>query len=293
MLLSPLKPHMWHYPEFDPVAISLGPIQIHWYALSYLIGISIVWWHFGYRNRANAVVVASPKGKKKASKVTTAWTDEQLSDLIFYGVLGVILGGRIGYMLFYGMEQVLDNPLALFRIWEGGMSFHGGMLGVFIGMLWFGRKTGRTFFQVTDFIAPSIPIALGCGRIGNFINGELPGRITDVPWAVMFPGETLGRHPSSLYQALLEGPVLFFILWLFTRHQRPTMAISGMFLTGYGGLRLCSEFLRRPDLHMGNNGFIAFDWLTTGQLLSLPMIGFGVLFIVWGYRNNSILENQK
>lgn len=284
---------MWQYPQFDPVAISLGPIQIHWYALSYLIGISIVWWHFGYRNRVDAVVVAAPKSKKKPPKATTPWTDEQLSDLIFYGVLGVILGGRMGYMLFYGMEQLLDNPLALFRIWEGGMSFHGGMLGVFIGMVWFGRKADKTFFEVTDFIAPSIPIALGCGRIGNFINGELPGRVTDVPWAVIFPGETFGRHPSSLYQALLEGPVLFLILWLFTRAQRPTMAVSGMFLVGYGGLRFCSEFLRRPDLHMGDKGFIAFDWLTTGQLLSLPMIGCGALFIAWGYRKISISENLK
>lgn len=257
---------MWQYPEFDPVAISLGPIQIHWYALSYLIGISIVWWHLGYRDKQ-----ASPR----------QWTDEQLSDLVFYAVLGVILGGRVGYMLFYGMDQLIQNPLNLLRIWEGGMSFHGGMIGVFLGMYFFGRKVGRTFFQVTDFIAPSIPIALGCGRVGNFINAELPGRETDVAWAVIFPGDVVARHPSSIYQALLEGPALFLLLWIYGRTERPLMAVSGMFLIGYGVLRFTSEFFRRPDLHMGDNGFIAFDWLTTGQLLSVPMVGFGLLFLFW------------
>jgi phosphatidylglycerol:prolipoprotein diacylglycerol transferase len=287
---------MWHYPQIDPVAISLGPLQIHWYALSYLIGISIVWWHMGYRNRKMAVIApmtARAKQKKQTEQLVAPWTDEQLSDLIFYGVLGVILGGRIGYMLFYGLDQLADNPLNLLRIWEGGMSFHGGMLGVFIGVYLFGRKVGKTFFQVTDFGAPGLPIALGLGRIGNFINGELPGRVSDVPWAVIFPGETLGRHPSSLYQAVLEGPVLFIVLWLYAKKQRPTMAISGMFLLGYGVLRFCSEFFRRPDLHMGDNGFIAFNWLTTGQLLSLPMIGCGLAFIAWAYRQNSTSEIQS
>ncbi|MFT6015886.1 MAG: phosphatidylglycerol:prolipoprotein diacylglycerol transferase, partial [Candidatus Azotimanducaceae bacterium] len=149
---------MWQYPQFDPVAISLGPIQIHWYALSYLIGIAIVWWHFGYRNRAASKVLEA-RGKKQPSRTVTPWTEEQLSDLIFYGVLGVILGGRVGYMLFYGFDQLLENPLNLFRVWEGGMSFHGGMLGVFIGMYWFGRKVGKSFFEVSDFVAPGVPIA--------------------------------------------------------------------------------------------------------------------------------------
>jgi len=285
MLLSSQKRLMWNYPQFDPVAISLGPIQIHWYALSYLIGISIVWWHLGFRNRRHPITV-----KKKE---IPEWTAEQLSDLVFYAVLGVILGGRIGYMLFYGLEELIANPLNLFRVWEGGMSFHGGMLGVFLGVYWFARKCGKTFFQVTDFIAPSIPIALGCGRIGNFINGELPGRVTEVSWAVVFPGEAVARHPSSLYQAALEGPVLFFILWLFTLTKPPVVAISGMFLTGYGALRFISEFFRRPDQHMGDKGFIAFDWLTTGQLLSLPMIVLGVLFIIFSYRSTYILENKS
>jgi phosphatidylglycerol:prolipoprotein diacylglycerol transferase len=307
---------MWHYPQIDPVAISLGPLQIHWYALSYLIGISLVWWHLAVRNRQHAAAQglstdapSQPKqsGKAKSAKKARAkttiktglgpyqrpiWTPEQLSDLVFYAVMGVILGGRIGYMLFYGLDQIMANPLSILRIWEGGMSFHGGMLGVFIGMYWFGKKSGYSFFQVTDFIAPSIPIALGCGRIGNFINGELPGRITDVSWAVIFPGEAVARHPSSLYQATLEGPVLFLLLWLFARANRPTMAISGMFLVGYGSLRFISEFFRRPDLHMGKDGFIAFDWLTTGQLLSVPMVVFGIAFIAYSYRQTANLENK-
>lgn len=270
---------MWEYPSIDPVAISLGPIQIHWYALSYLIGISFVWWHLSFRNKKQA--------EKPKQHNVPVWTAEQLSDLVFYAVLGVILGGRIGYMLFYGMDQILENPVSVLRVWEGGMSFHGGMLGVFLGMYWFARKTGHTFFQVTDFIAPSIPIALGCGRIGNFINAELPGRVTDVPWAVIFPGDTVMRHPSSIYQATLEGPVLFLLLWLFALKARPTMAISGMFLIGYGSLRFVSELFRRPDLHMGADGFIAFDWLTTGQLLSVPMVLFGVVFIAYSYRQNT------
>ncbi len=274
---------MWNYPELDPVAISLGPIAIHWYALSYLVGISSVWWHL---TRKAKVAAARPSkgsdpkqtGKKNAAKT---WNDEQISDLIFYGVFGVILGGRIGYMLFYGRSQLVEDPLALFKVWQGGMSFHGGMLGVFVAAYVYGLRTGRTFFQITDFVAPSIPIALGCGRIGNFINGELPGRITEVPWAAIYPGDIVGRHPSSLYQALLEGPALFLLLWLYTRQIRPPVSVSGMFLVGYGGFRFISEFLREPDAHLG---FIAFDWMTTGQLLSLPMVLIGVGFIAYSHR---------
>ncbi len=268
---------MWQYPQFDPVALSLGPFQIHWYALSYLVGISLVWFYLGHRNRT----------------VKLGWTDEQLSDLVFYAVLGVILGGRIGYMLFYGRDQLVEDPLRLFKIWEGGMSFHGGMIGVFLAMYLYGRKLGKSFFQMTDFIAPGVPIALGCGRIGNFINGELPGRMTDVPWAVIYPYETFGRHPSSLYQATLEGPMLFLLLWLWTRRERPTMSTSGMFLLGYGCFRFLSEFVRQPDLHMGNNGFIAFGWLTTGQLLSMPMILFGIGFLIYSYQRSGTANNAK
>lgn len=256
---------MWNYPEIDPIAISLGPIAIHWYALSYLVGIGCVWWHLTRR----------VTGKR------SSWTDEQISDLIFYGVFGVILGGRMGYMLFYGREQLFEDPLALFKVWQGGMSFHGGLLGVFVAAYVYAWRTRRSIFQIGDFIAPSIPIALGCGRLGNFINGELPGRITDVSWAAIYPGEIVGRHPSSLYQAFLEGPVLFLILWLFTRKERPLGSVSGMFLIGYAALRTTSEFFREPDLHLG---YIAFGWLTTGQLLSLPMVLIGLGFLIYSYR---------
>jgi len=255
---------MWYYPNLDPVAISLGPISIHWYAISYLVGIGLVWWTLGYRNRHYA----------------SGYSDEQLSDLVFFAVLGLLLGGRIGYMLFYGMENLLANPASALRVWEGGMSFHGGLIGVLLGVLWFARKTGRTFFQITDFIAPSIPIALGCGRIGNFINAELPGRVTEVPWGLVYPGEVVARHPSSLYQAMLEGPVLFALLWVFAMKPRPVMAVSGLFLVGYGLLRIFSEIFRQPDSHLG---FVLFDQVTQGQLLSLPMVLLGTGFIAYSY----------
>jgi phosphatidylglycerol:prolipoprotein diacylglycerol transferase len=259
---------MWHYPQFDPVAISLGPLSIHWYALSYLVGISLAWWSLGIRNRHQNL----------------GWTKEAISDVIFYGVLGVILGGRIGYMLFYGYASLAENPLIIFQLWKGGMSFHGGMLGVAIALFVYSRKYKRPFFEVMDFIAPCIPLGLGCGRIGNFINGELPGRITDVPWAAIYPGEVIGRHPSSLYQAMLEGPVLFLIIWIFASRPRPTMTITGLFLISYGSLRVLSEFFRQPDDHLG---FIAFDWVTQGQLLSLPMVLLGIAFVFVGYRGAS------
>lgn len=253
---------MWQYPSIDPVAISLGPVSIHWYALSYLIGIGLVWLTLRYRTRVYQL----------------DWTQDDLSDIVFYAVLGVLLGGRIGYMLFYGWEALLRDPLSALKIWEGGMSFHGGLIGVLIGVWFFARRKGVSFFAVTDFIAPSIPLALGCGRIGNFINGELPGRVTDVSWALVYPGELVGRHPSSLYQALLEGPVLFAMLWVFAMKPRPLMVISGMFLVGYGSLRVLSEAFREPDSHIG---FVMFNWVTQGQLLSVPMVLLGISFVVY------------
>lgn len=258
---------MWHYPKIDPVLVHLGPLSIHWYAISYLVGIGLVWWVLTRRARSDDI----------------PWNDEQLADLVFYLVLGVIIGGRLGYMVFYDLPDLVSHPLALFKIWQGGMSFHGGMLGVFAGMYVYGRIQGRTFFEVADYIAPGVPLALGCGRLGNFANTELPGRITDVPWAVIFPGESVGRHPSSLYQAVLEGPVLFSVMWLFSAKPRPQMAVSGLFLVGYGTLRFTSEFFRQPDPQLG---FIAFGWLTMGQLLSLPMILFGVAFLLYSYRTH-------
>ncbi len=260
---------MRHYPEIDPIAISLGPVSIHWYAISYLVGIGLVWLILRHRSKTKRL----------------QWTDDDLSDLVFYTVLGVLLGGRFGYMLFYGFDNLLADPLSALKVWQGGMSFHGGLIGVLIGVLFFARKRGVGFFDVMDFIAPAIPLALGCGRIGNFINGELPGRVTDVPWALIYPGEVLARHPSSLYQALLEGPVLFAFLWLYSEKPKPAMAVSGMFLIGYGSLRVFSEFFREPDAHIG---FVLFDWVTTGQLLSVPMVLLGLFLVAYSYSKNRI-----
>jgi phosphatidylglycerol:prolipoprotein diacylglycerol transferase len=203
--------------------------------------------------------------------------------LVFYTALGVILGGRIGYVLFYNFPTFLSNPLMIFKIWQGGMSFHGGLLGVLLAMGLFARKIGKGFFEVTDFIVPLIPPGLFFGRIGNFINGELWGRVSDVPWAMVFQTPGAGdqpRHPTPLYEAALEGVVLFIIVWLYSSRPRPSMAISGLFLLGYGGFRFAVEFFRQPDAHLG---FIAFGWLTMGQLLSLPMILCGAIFLVWAY----------
>lgn len=260
---------MLTYPEISPVAVSLGPVAIHWYGLMYLIGFIAVWW----------------LGRLRARKPDSGWNPDEISDLLFYGALGVILGGRIGYIIFYNFDLFVHDPLMIFRIWQGGMSFHGGLLGVLLAMLLYGRKTGRTFFQVTDYIAPFVPIGLGAGRIGNFINGELWGRPTDLPWGMVFPFVDMQpRHPSMLYEALLEGLVLFVILWVFSSKPRPVRAVSGMFLLGYGVFRFAVEFVRQPDEHLG---FIFADWVTMGHLLSAPMIFFGLLLLWLAYRRPS------
>ncbi len=246
------------YPDIDPVALSLGSIKIHWYGLMYLTGFVGAWFY----------------GMQRTKREDLNWTRKQVEDVIFYGAMGVILGGRLGYTLFYNFPAFLDNPISLFYIWQGGMSFHGGMLGVFTGLYLFGRKNGMTFFQVSDFIAPWVPIGLGAGRIGNFINHELWGRPMEniMPWALDY-GDHIARHPSSLYQALTEGLLLFLILWWYSSKPRPYMAISAVFMFCYGSFRFITEFFRIPDQQLG---FIAFDWLTMGQLLSLPMILFGI-----------------
>jgi phosphatidylglycerol:prolipoprotein diacylglycerol transferase len=223
-------------------------------------------------------------GRYRAARPGSGWTGQQVDDLIFYAALGVILGGRVGYILFYHFGAFLADPLLLLRIWEGGMSFHGGLLGVLLAMALYARKLGKGFFEVTDFIAPLVPPGLFFGRIGNFINGELWGRVSDVPWAMVF--HTLGagnqpRHPSPLYEAALEGVALFVILWLYSAKPRPTMAVSGLFLLCYGAFRFVVEFFRQPDAHLG---FVAFDWLSMGQLLSLPMLIAGTAFLAWAYR---------
>jgi len=271
---------MLSYPQLDPVALSLGPLKIHWYGLMYLVGFAAAW----------------ILGRYRASRPGSGWNVGMVDDGIFYTVIGTILGGRLGYMFFYGLDQLLADPLSVLRIWEGGMSFHGGLIGVSTALWFFSRRHGMGLLQVTDFAAPLVPPALFTGRIGNFINGELWGRLTDLPWGMRVPCERFGEycrgllpgtewspplHASQLYEAALEGLALFLILWIFSAKPRPKMAMSGMFLLGYGVFRLLVELVRLPDTHIG---YLAFDWLTMGQVLTLPMVLGGLLLLVLAYR---------
>jgi len=231
-------------PNIDPVAIQLGPLKIHWYGLMYVIGLVALWYFASRRAR----------------------------------------GGRIGYMLFYNLPHYFNHPLDALKVWEGGMSFHGGLIGVLLAMLYFARRTRRTFFTVADFFAPWVPIGLGLGRLGNFINHELWGKVSDVPWAMVFrSGGSLPRHPSQLYELALEGVALFVLLWLYSRKPRATGSISGLFLIGYGVSRFVVEFVREPDAQLG---YLAFGWVTMGQVLSLPMILAGIGLMAWAQRAN-------
>lgn len=259
---------MLTYPVIDPVAVALGPVKVHWYGLMYLLGFAAAWW------------LAMRRSRQPWAPVQRA----QVDDLIVYAALGVVLGGRLGSGLFYNLDIWRTDPLWILRIWEGGMAFHGGLLGVLAALWLYGRKLGQPFLAVADFVAPLVPIGLGLGRIGNFIGQELWGRPTDLPWAMVFPRdpEQLARHPSQLYQALLEGLVLFVLLFWFSRRQRPAGAVGGLFLALYGLFRFLVEFVREPDRHIG---FDLLGWLTRGQLLSLPMILAGLLLIGWAYRN--------
>ncbi len=253
------------YPQIDPVAIHLGPLAIRWYGLSYLAGILGGWWLLRRRAAGHG------------------WSHEQVGDLVFYAAMAAVLGGRLGYALFYNFGFYWQHPLAILRVWEGGMSFHGGLLGVLLVLYWYGRRCGRGFFGVADFLAPVVPVGLFFGRIANFINGELWGAPASVPWAMIFPDPRAGgipRHPSQLYEAGLEGLCLFLILWLYSARPRPTMAVSGVFLAGYGLSRFLLEFLRQPDVQLG---YLAFGWLTMGQVLSLPMLLAGLILVVLAY----------
>ena len=250
---------MLMHPDIDPVAVSFGPLAIRWYGISYVAGIGGAWWllHRRASHRAD-------------------WTGEQVADLIFYAAVGVVLGGRLGYALFYQLGSYVRDPLGLLRIWEGGMSFHGGLIGVLVAMAWFARREGRAFFDVADWLAPVVPVGLLCGRIGNFVNGELWGAPSDLPWAMVFRDPLAGgvpRHPTQLYEAGLEGLALFLILWTLSARPRPRGLVSGTFLVGYGVFRGLVEFVRVPDAHLG---YLAFGWLTMGQVLCLPMIAFGL-----------------
>jgi phosphatidylglycerol:prolipoprotein diacylglycerol transferase len=253
---------VFEYSGFDPVALQLGPLAIRWYGLMYLIGFGGGWW----------------LGRVRARKPWSPIKVEQVDDLFFYVALGVILGGRIGYMLFYGFDQILENPLSLLKIWQGGMSFHGGFLGVLLAVWLQARKAGCRFWPLMDFCAPFISVGLCAGRVGNFINGELWGRVTDVPWAFIVNGEP--RHPSQLYEAFLEGVILFIVIWIYSSKPRPAMSVSGLFAVLYGLFRSSVEFVRLPDEHIG---YLAFGWLTMGQVLTLPMIIGGILLLWRAY----------
>ncbi len=253
------------FPVIDPIIFSIGPVALRWYGMMYLIGFLA------------AMFIAN----KAADKSQGVWTRDQVSDLLFYGFLGVILGGRVGYVLFYQFDYFLADPLYLFQIWQGGMSFHGGLIGVIVAVYIFARKSDKSFLAVGDFVAPLVPIGLGMGRLGNFINAELWGRQTDVPWAMVFPTDALQvpRHPSQLYEFFLEGVVLFAILFIITRKPRTLGLASGSFLIGYGIFRTIIEFFREPDAHLG----LYFSFISKGQILSLPMVLIGMLVIYLGY----------
>lgn len=256
------------HPQFDPVAFHLGPLAIRWYGLMYLVGF----------------ILFVALGRHRARKnVLSGWLPDDVDDLLFYGVLGVILGGRLGYVLFYKPAYYFAHPAEILAVWQGGMSFHGGFLGVLIAVWLYARKRERKWLDVTDFVAPLIPLGLAAGRLGNFINAELPGRVTDVPWAMVFPNiDMLPRHPSQLYQFALEGVLLFVILWFYSASPRPRGAVSGAFLLGYGVFRFVAEFGREPDDFLG---LLAFN-LSMGQWLSLPMIVAGVGLMLWSYRGS-------
>jgi phosphatidylglycerol:prolipoprotein diacylglycerol transferase len=263
---------MFVYPHPDPVAFSIGPVHVHWYGLMYLVGFLGAWW----------------RARRRASLPASTWTPVEVDDLIFYCAVGVILGGRLGWMIFYGTERIFSEPLSVIRIWEGGMSFHGGLVGVIAALALFAQRRGRAIVDVLDFAAPLPAVGFGAGRIGNFINGELWGKPTDVPWAVVVDGQAL--HASQLYEATLEGLVLFVILWWFTASPRPRWAPSGLFLVCYGVFRFVVEFVRVPD---ANRGYLFLDWVTMGQILSAPMILAGLVMLAVAYQRREPSGNYR
>ncbi|MDL2216838.1 prolipoprotein diacylglyceryl transferase [Desulfovibrio sp. OttesenSCG-928-M14] len=252
---------MLNYPQLSPDMLSIGPLTVRWYGMMYLFGFLSAWLLGRWRAVRNRV-----------------FTPVQFDDVLIFGCIGVLLGARFGYVLFYNPAYYFAHPVEILAVWQGGMSFHGGMLGVMIAQGLAGRRYGKSFFQTMDFMAPLVPPGLFFGRIGNFINAELWGKVTDVPWGMVFPGAgTEPRHPSQLYEAALEGVLLFGILWIYSAKPRPTMAVSGLFALGYGCFRFFVEFFRQPDAHIG---YLAFGWLTMGMALCLPIIALGA-FLLW------------
>jgi phosphatidylglycerol---prolipoprotein diacylglyceryl transferase len=267
---------MLTYPGINPVAFHIGSWPVYWYGLMYLFGFLISWGLLSLRIRS--------------TQATIAFNQEQLTDILFYGALGIIIGGRLGYILFYDWQVIFSHPLAILETWKGGMSFHGGLLGVIIALWVYARKTGRSIFELTDFVAPVVPVGLALGRLGNFINGELWGRAATSPWAMIFPNAgPIPRHPSQLYELACEGIILFIILWTYSRRPRPLGAISGLFLFCYGLFRLFLEIFREPDAQIG------FFWgmITEGQLLSLPMILFGIIFLTLALKKGAFKKKAN
>jgi phosphatidylglycerol:prolipoprotein diacylglycerol transferase len=254
---------MLTYPGFNPIAFQVGPVKVHWYGIMYLLGFAAAWW----------------LGRRRAARPGSSWKPHDVDDLIFFSMLGVIIGGRVGYVLFYGLKFWSEDPWYPFKIWEGGMSFHGGLLGVVAALTLFAWRRRRHPADVYDFTVPLPALGLFFGRLGNFINGELWGKVTTVPWGFQVNGQV--RHASQLYEAALEGLLLFAVLWWFTARPRPRWAPSGLFLLIYGSARSLIEFVRVPDEHIG---YLAGGWFTEGQLLSLPMIAAGITLLVWAYR---------
>lgn len=283
---------MTYLHQIDPIAFSLGPVKVHWYGLMYLAAFASAWWLGRLRIRAGRLPGVDMEG---------------FSDLLFYAMLGVVLGGRIGYMLFYALGDFLANPLLIFKVWDGGMSFHGGLIGVLVAAAWWSRKSRLHFFDTMDFVAPLVPLGLGFGRVGNFVGGELWGKFTNAGWGVIFPRtpelqdwplaqiqaqyasgalDKFARHPSQLYEAVLEGLVMFAMLWAFSLRPRRRYAVSGLFALLYGVFRFAVEFVRVPDAPIG---YLAFHWLTMGQILSTPLILLG-LFLLWRSRRALVLQ---
>ena len=260
------------YPSFNPIAFSIGPIAVHWYGIMYLLGFLMAWGIAEWR----------------VIRYHLHWTSDEIGDLIFFSAVGVIVGGRLGYLLFYDTSQLWTNPLDIFKIWQGGMSFHGGLVGVIVAVYLFAKKFQKPFWAVSDFLIPLVPLGLAAGRLGNFINGELWGRVTDVPWAMVFPrGGPEPRHPSQLYELGLEGLVLFLLIWWYASKPRSNGRVTAVFFMSYAVLRFFVEFFREPDSQLG---FIAFDWLTMGQLLSIPMLIAGVILYLYAQKNHEITQ---
>ncbi len=254
---------MLTYPDIDPVAFAIGPVKVHWYGLMYVVGFVAGWW----------------LARRRAADPRSTWKPVDVDDVVFFAAVGVIAGGRLGWILVYGFDALMADPLAIVRVWEGGMSFHGGLIGAMIAVALFAWRRGRRVADVFDFTAPLPTVGLFAGRIGNFINGELWGKPTDLPWGMLVNGKVL--HPSQLYEAALEGILLFAILWWFTSKPRPRLAPAGLFLTLYATFRFAVEFVRVPDEHLG---YLAFGWLTMGQLLSLPLLAAGIAMLAWSLR---------